>query len=442
MNQPIQKTKRMSNKALHFAIGLCMMGLFACSGDQGKKPEVAGADSAKGLVKDTSIRLPVGFSASTVTQGLGKARHIAVAPNGVIFVKLGSEKDGKGIYRLQDTNGDGTPDQITGFGNYGGTGIAIRKGYLYASSDEEVYRYKLDDNYNVVSPDNPEKIITGLIDRHQHESKSITLDDAGNIYVNIGAYSNSCQIEDRKKGSLGRKPCPILDSAGGIWQFKADQPNQTYGNGTRYATGLRNVVGLDWNTATNTLFVMQHGRDQLHDLFPDMYDTKQSAELPAECMYELHKGSNCGWPYIYYDPFQKKKILAPEYGGDGKKEGAKDIQDPVVAFPAHMAPNGLLFYTGSQFPEKYKNGAFVAFHGSWNRAPEPQKGYFVAFVPFSNGKPSGEWEVFADNFSGGPDKAASGKVDYRPCGLAQGPDGSLYVTDDTKGNVWKISYAK
>ena len=420
-------------------MGLCMMGLFACTGNTDKAPEQAAGAAP---VKDSSIKLPSGFSATIVIEGLGKARHIAVAPNGVVFVKLGHLKDGKGIYRLQDTNGDGKPDQIASFGTFAGTGIAIKKGYLYASSDEDVYRFKLDDNFNVTNPDNPEKIVTGLINRHQHESKSIALDNDGNLYVNIGAYSNSCQLKDRTKGSPGRQPCPILDSAGGIWQFKADQPGQTYGTGLRYATGLRNVVGLDWNTATNTLFVMQHGRDQLHDLFPDLYDTKQSAELPAECMYELHKGSNCGWPYIYYDEFQHKKILAPEYGGDSKKVGGQDAQDPVVAFPGHLAPNGLLFYTGSQFPEKYKNGAFVAFHGSWNRAPEPQKGYFVVFVPFSNGKPSGDWEIFADNFSGGPDKTASGGATYRPCGLAEGPDGSIYVTDDSKGNVWKISYKK
>ena len=420
-------------------MGLCMMGLFACTGNTDKAPEQAAGAAP---VKDSSIKLPSGFSATIVIEGLGKARHIAVAPNGVVFVKLGHLKDGKGIYRLQDTNGDGKPDQIASFGTFAGTGIAIKKGYLYASSDEDVYRFKLDDNFNVTNPDNPEKIVTGLINRHQHESKSIALDNDGNLYVNIGAYSNSCQLKDRTKGSPGRQPCPILDSAGGIWQFKADQPGQTYGTGLRYATGLRNVVGLDWNTATNTLFVMQHGRDQLHDLFPDLYDTKQSAELPAECMYELHKGSNCGWPYIYYDEFQHKKILAPEYGGDSKKVGGQDAQDPVVAFPGHLAPNGLLFYTGSQFPEKYKNGAFVAFHGSWNRAPEPQKGYFVVFVPFSNGKPSGDWEIFADNFSGGPDKTASGGATYRPCGLAEGPDGSIYVTDDSKGNVWKITYKK
>ena len=439
----------MQSKVLHLALALCVTGFFACNSGGNKGQEGSGDSSKAGQGSaisgggiDSTIKLPTGFTATTVAEKLGKARHIAVASNGVIFVKLGGAKDGKGILRLQDTNGDGVPDQATGFGNFGGTGIAIKNGYLYATSDEDVYRYKLDDNFNVTDTANPEKIISGLLNRHEHESKSIALDNDGNIYVNIGAYSNACQFDDRKKGSPGQKPCPILDSAGGIWQFKADKPNQTYGTGVRYATGLRNVVGLDWNTATNSLFVMQHGRDQLHDLFPDMFDTKQSAELPAECMYELHKGSNCGWPYIYYDQFQHKKILAPEFGGDGKKEAGKDAQDPVVAFPGHMAPNGLLFYTGNQFPDKYKNGAFVAFHGSWNRAPEPQKGFFVVFVPFNNGKPSGDWEVFADNFSGGPENTASGKVEHRPCGLAQGPDGSLYVTDDTRGYVWKISYKK
>ena len=209
---------------------------------------------------------------------------------------------------------------------------------------------------------------------------------------------------------------------------------------SRYATGLRNVVGLDWNNTTNTLFVMQHGRDGLHDIFPDMYDTKQSAELPAECMYELKEGVNCGWPYIYYDQFQKKKIVAPEYGGDGKKETTENFIDPVAAFPGHMAPNALLFYTGNMFPEKYKNGAFIAFHGSWNRAPEPQKGYLVAFVPFKDGKPSGDWEIFADNFAGGAAFVSPNKAKHRPCGLAQGPDGALYVSDDSGGTIYKITY--
>jgi glucose/arabinose dehydrogenase len=440
MQKFINKMKKVSRKSLYLLTGLCLTGLVACAAGGGGDKK-GGDKPAKASDAATQLKLPAGFSATTVVETFGRTRHIAVAPNGVLFVKLAKLKDGKGIYRLQDTNGDGKADKITGFGSFPGTGMAISNGYLYASSDEEVFRFKLDGDNNVVS-DQPEKIVTGLLSRHEHEAKAIALDDKGDLFVNIGAYSNACQLVDRTKGSPGDKPCKILDSAGGIWMFKADQPNQTYGTGTRYATGLRNVVGLDWNKATNSLFVMQHGRDQLHDLFPDMWDTKQSAELPAECMYELHPGSNCGWPYIFYDQFQHKKILAPEYGGDGKKTAGEDAQDPVVAFPGHLAPNGLLFYTGSQFPEKYKNGAFIAFHGSWNRAPEPQQGYYVVFQPFKDGKPNGKWEIFADNFSGGPEKAASGRVDYRPCGLAQGPDGSIYVTDDTKGTIWKISYKK
>jgi glucose/arabinose dehydrogenase len=389
---------------------------------------------------DISLTLPNGFNATVFAAGLGKARHITVTPSGYVYVKLASNKKGNTIVRLKDQTGDGVADEELDFGSFKGTGIKVKNGWLYASSDEEVFRFKLNNDGTVANPDQPERIITGLIARGEHEPKAFTLDNSGNIYVNIGAYSNSCQIEDRKVGSMGRKPCPILDSAAGIWQFKADKLNQTYADGIRYATGLRNVVGLDWNTATNTLFVMQHGRDQLHTIFPAMFTDKQNAELPAECMYELHKGSNAGWPYIYYDQIQNKKILAPEYGGDGKKTAGEDAINPVYAFPGHLAPNGLLFYTGHQFPEKYRNGAFIAFHGSWNRAPEPQEGFYVAFVPFSNGKPSGKWEIFANGFSGGPQNTASGGALHRPCGLAEGPDGSLYVTDDVQGTIWRITY--
>jgi glucose/arabinose dehydrogenase len=390
---------------------------------------------------NSSLKLPAGFSAVATETGT-RPRHIAVTTNGLVYLKLNRpNKEGKTILELKQ-GADGTLTPVNGFGNYGGTGIYIKNGYLYASSDTEVFRYKLNANNEVINPNEPEKIITGLINRRMHESKSIVLDNNGNIYVNIGAYSNSCQEKDRQPGSMGIKGCPILDSAGGIWQFKADKPNQTYKDGVRYTTGLRNVVGLDWNQQLNQLFVMQHGRDQLHDIFPAMYTVKESALLPAECLYALKKGDNAGWPYIYYDEFQHKKMQAPEYGGDGKKEGSKDFIDPTVAFPGHLAPNGLLFYTGNQFPERYKNGAFIAFHGSWNRAPEPQAGYFVVFQPFKDGKPAGDWEVFADNFAGSPEKTASGRVDHRPCGLAQAPDGSLYVTDDSKGTVYHITYKK
>ena len=391
---------------------------------------------------NAGLTLPSGFSALTVAENLGQARHIAITKEGDVYVKLSRPKDGKGILFLQDKNKDGKMEVQNSFGDYGGTAMRINNGYLYASSNTDVFRYKLNNNDQVIDPANPENIITGLIDRREHNSKSVTFDNAGNIYVNIGAYSNSCQEKDRTPGSMGRPGCPILDSAGGIWQFKKDKTGQTYGDGEHYATGLRNVVGLDWNQKDNALFVMQHGRDQLHDLFPQFYDSKQSAILPAECMYEIHKDDNAGWPYIYYDELQKKQILMPEYGGNGKKTADKKYLDPVMAFPGHMGPNDLLFYTGNQFPEKYKNGAFIAFHGSWNRSPEPQAGYFVVFVPFDNGKPTGKWEVFADGFAGAKDIASPRDAKHRPCGLAQGPDGSLYVSDDVKGNIYRIMYKK
>ena len=236
---------------------------------------------------NAGLKLPAGFSALKVAENVGRARHLVVNNQGDVYVKLSGKVGDKGILVLRDLNKDGRTEDITGFGNYGGTGIAIHNGYLYASSDEEVFRYKLNAKGAVETPYQPEKIITGLINRRQHESKSITLDKKGNIYVNIGAYSNSCQIKDRQPGSLGMNPCPILDSAGGIWQFKSDVQNQTYGNGTRFATGLRNVVGLDWNNQTNSLYVTQHGRDQLNSLFPKLYDSTTNATLPAETMYDM-----------------------------------------------------------------------------------------------------------------------------------------------------------
>lgn len=390
--------------------------------------------------EENTLKLPAGFSAQIFADDIGRARHLAVTPEGYVYVRLSRLEEGKGFVLLQDLDKDGKAEKQTGFGDYTGTGIAVTKDYLYASSDEDIFRYALDGKGMIKDSGKPERIVTGLINRRQHASKSITLDGRGNVYVNIGAFSNACQEKDRARGSKGMMPCPVLDSAGGIWQFSTSKLDQTYGNGKRYATGLRNVVGLDWNKQANQLFVMQHGRDQLFQLYPELYDAKESAEQPAETMYAISEGDDCGWPYVYYDAEQKKKILAPEYGGDGKKTGGEKAIDPIMTFPAHIAPNALLFYSGTMFPAKYRNGAFIAFHGSWNRAPEPQKGYFVAFVPFRNGKPSGDWEIFADNFAGTDKIASPGEAKHRPCGLAQGPDGALYVSDDVKGTIYKITY--
>jgi glucose/arabinose dehydrogenase len=419
---------------MKFFIPAIFILIVAISCNNENKQEVKGSSPT-----DTTIVLPEGFSATVFADTLGKTRHIAFNSNGDVYVKLETVKNGRGILRLRDTNNDGVADDISGFGDYGGTGIAIKDGYLYATSDDNVYRYKLGQDG---TPDpSGEMIIAGLVNKRQHSGKTIALDNAGNIYVNIGAPSNSCQVDDRATGSPGMNPCPILDSAGGIWQFKADKANQRYADGARYCTGIRNIVALEWNSQANALYGVQHGRDDLDRLFPDKFTEAERVELPAEEMFQIHKGDDFGWPYCYYDPNQKLKVQAPEYGGDGKKTtGCDTKQKPIYAFPAHWAPNGLLFYTGDQFPAKYKNGAFIAFHGSWNRAPQPQAGYSVVFLPFKDGMPSGNYEIFADGFAGA--KKTPNDAAHRPCGLTQGKDGSLYISDDQNGRIWKVTYTK
>lgn len=402
---------------------------------------------------NAGLKLAKGFGALAVVDKIegGTTRHIVVDQSGTIFVKLERLKKGvNGIFQLRDTNGDGKADDIKSFGDYPGTGMAIYNGYLYASSDTSVYRYKM---ANGIVPETaqPEPIVTGLKLERQHASKSLAISPDGKLFVNFGAPSNACQEKDRQKDSKGQDPCPILENYAGIWLFDANKLNQHQRDGRRYASGIRNAVALDWNTAANSLYALQHGRDMLNTLYPDMYTAEQSAELPSEEFLMVKDGSDFGWPYCYYDHFQKKKVLAPEYGGDGKKEDRCAGKDkPIMAFPGHWAPNDVLFYTGNQFPARYKNGAFVCFHGSWNRAPMKQGGYFVAFIPFgTDGRPSGNYEVFAENFAGlnptnkpgSTDLASPGDAQHRPMGLAQGPDGSLYITDSVKGTVYRVMYS-
>ncbi|HKK75455.1 MAG TPA: PQQ-dependent sugar dehydrogenase [Saprospiraceae bacterium] len=428
---------------LNILLGVALLiGSWSCqSGGETTAPETTEPNA--NITYDASISLPDNFTAAVVADSVGRARHIAVRENGDVYVQLYRLKDEKGLVALRDTDGDVRADQMEYFGNYPGTGCAIYNGYLYSSSPDEIYRYELNDG--TLLPDVASKtlIVGGFPDQQQHQQKSFTFDQNGHIYINVGGPSNACQQDARSAGSPGQDPCPQLERQASIWQFDADKPAQTQmKDGVQYARGIRNAVALDWNPATNNLFAMQHGRDQLATLWPGLFSNEESAELPAEEFLSIQEGDDFGWPYCYYNHMVGEKKLAPEYGGDGEQQGrCEGIKSPIMGFPAHMAPNDLLFYTGDQFPARYKNGAFIAFHGSWNRAPLPQKGYFVVFVPMENGQPSGEWEIFAEGFAGAEDIASPRDAEHRPCGLAMGPDGSLYVSDDVKGKIWKISFA-
>jgi hypothetical protein len=170
----------------------------------------------KNTVAD-AIKLPAGFSATVLGTELGATRHLTVSKNGDVYAKLSKLKDGKGILLMRDTNKDGVIDETKYFGNYPGTGVTIKNGYLYASSNTGVMRYKLNANEEIIDIENPEKIVDGLVDKGRDNAKPFVLDNANNIYVTVGSYNDPCREKGTGKGIM---PCSILDSAGGIWKFK------------------------------------------------------------------------------------------------------------------------------------------------------------------------------------------------------------------------------
>ena len=379
------------------------------------------------------ITLPQGFCAVVVADSLGPARHIVVAPNGDLFVALRNMRDVKGgIVALRDTNRDGRMDVRERFGDNGGSGIALRGTELFFATDDAVLRYSIP-RAGLRPAAAPDTVVAQLPTGRSHTAKTIAL-RGNDLFVNIGSPSNSCQTADRQPQSPGQDPCPELDTRAGIWRFDANRTRQTQGDGERWATGIRNAVAI--TVDGNALWAAQHGRDQLVQNWPAHFDTTESAELPAEELLRVERGDDFGWPYCFYDGTAKRKVLAPEYGGDGQQTGrCANVKGPAAAMPAHWAPNGLLFYRGGQFPARYRGGAFIAFHGSWNRAPRPQGGYNLVFVPFTSGA-AGPHEIFANGFAGDSVQPAGAR--HRPVGLAVGPDGSLYVSDDRGGRIWRV----
>lgn len=457
---PNDKSKLVVMKILQFPILrisllIGFLLLQACAGNSSQNQQQASNSASSEGEADTSltdetkerhmsagIELPTGFEATVVHEGVGAARHIAVKENGDVYIALREKEQGKGTVALRDQNGDGKAEKVEYFGDFTGTGVALHKGYLYRTSTDAIYRYPLKAG-ELLPEMERETVVSGLPEQQQHAAKPITFDDNGHIYINVGAPSNACMKESRTKGSPGMDPCPLLKKHAGIWRYKDDEPGQRHDPDNRFASGLRNVVGMTWNDQTGHLYTMMHGRDQLHQFFPDIYTQKESAQLPAGQFHLLEKGDDVGWPYCYYDQMQEKKVLNPEYGGDGDKVGRCDqFKDPLIGFPGHWAPNGLKFYHDREFPKQYQDGAFIAFHGSWNRAPFPQQGYKVVFVPFDGDKPKGddEWQVFADKFAGKEELESPRNAEYRPMGMAIGPDGALYITDSQQGKVWKVKY--
>jgi len=410
-----------------------------------------GADAQACPNDDTGLRLPSGFCATVFADDIGHARDLAVTPNGVVYVNTWSGRyygnklpppDGF-LVALQDKSGAGKADLIERFGatpqsgGAGGSGIAVYNGSIYAEINDRITRYSLPGG-SIVSKDADTNIVSGLPLTGDHPMHPFIIDGKGALFVDVASPSNACQEKNRIPDSPGKNPCAELETRGGVWLYDANKTNQEFSPAERYATGIRNAEGMAFDRA-GRLLVTQHGRDQLHANWPKIYKPDQEATLPAEELLLLKKDGDYGWPECYYDPFVEKLVLAPEYGGDGEKLGvcANKIS-ALAAFPAHWAPNGMVHYDKKQFPERYTNGVFIAFHGSWDRAPYPQGGYNVVFQPLSGDRAAGQCEIFADGFAGKV-KSPQG-AEHRPSGLAVGPDGALYVSDDVTGRIYRIVY--
>jgi glucose/arabinose dehydrogenase/mono/diheme cytochrome c family protein len=427
----------------------CILALWAAHQSRSGS---AKASSTASCSSDAGLLLPAGFCATVFADGIGHARHMAVASNGVVYVNTwsgeyyGNEPAGSGAFliALEDKTGAGKADVIERFGetgqagSKGGTGIGLYKGAIYAEMNDRIVRYALAEG-SIVPHDPPETIVSGLPLGGDHPMHPFIIDAQGSMYVDVATATNSCQPKNRQPKVPGANPCTELETRGGVWRYDANKTNQTFSPAERYSTGIRNAEGFALD-AEGRLFATQHGRDQLHANWPDLYKPAEEATLPSEELLLLKAGGDYGWPECYYDGIQRKLVLAPEYGGDGGKEIGVCAQKtgPVAGFPAHWGPNGLTLYDKTQFPAHYRNGVFVAFHGSWDRAPYPQGGYNVVFQPLSGDRASANCEIFADGFAGTV-KTPEGAV-HRPSGVAVGPDGSMYVSDDIHGTIYRITY--
>lgn len=430
-------------------VGACTDSVASPEPPQPTEPTLARAAaperSAMCDADNGGLTLPANFCASVIARDVGIARHIAVRPNGDIYVALDNSRDGSiigGILALRDADSDGTYETQQKFGPTGGHGIAYHNEQLWFAPIDRVLRFTFSGN-ELVPSGGPDLIATNLPADGDHITKTVVLDGTGGMFVNFGSASNSCQVEDRTDFSPGIDPCPELPIRSGIWRFSASATGQVPSVASRFVTETRNMVALAINPADHLLYGAQNGRDQLFDNWPNLFDAQDDALLPAEELFRFEQGKAYGWPYCYYDEKRHRKVLAPEYGGDGSIVGRCDSrEDPIAVFPAHWAPLSMLFYTGAQFPKRYHGGLFIAFHGSrFDPTQQPAgPGYVVTFTRWEANKPHRNYQTFADGFAGAV--ATPTEADHRPVGLAQAPDGSLIVGDDKAGWIWRIVYTK
>ncbi len=348
---------------------------------------------------------PEGFTVSKYAENLKHPRNMFVASNGDVFVAE-SDDEGKSanqITLLRDTNQDGQPDVQEVFLSdlkqpYG---MLVLNNYFYVGNTDGLVRYPYKEGQNKITAEG-EKILELPAGGYNHHwtRNLLASPDGAKIYISVGSASN-----------VGEYGMEEEERRANILEVNPD------GSGERvYASGLRNPVGIDWAPTTNVLWTAVNERDKIGDeLVPDYLTSVQ-----PEGFY--------GWPYSYFG-----QHVDPRMAGQRPELVEKAIV-PDVPLGAHTASLGLAFYEGDAFPAQYKNGAFIGQHGSWNHSEFV--GYKVVFVPFQNGKPSGEPEDFLTGFIA---NAEQNEVYGRPVGIAMLPDGSMLVADDAGNTIWRVS---
>jgi glucose/arabinose dehydrogenase len=347
-----------------------------------------------------ALKLPPGFRIELWADGVGNARAMALGDRGTLFV--GSRGAGK-VYALRDTDGDGRPDKLTVLADNLNmpSGIAFHDGDLYVAEIQRIWKLPAIEHH-LDSPPKPVSVRDYLPDKSHHGWRFIDFGPDGKLYLAIGAPCNVCEPEtflrDGKTLSFGS--ITRMDADGRNWQT--------------VARGVRNSVGFAWQPGSGKLWFTENGRDMLGDDTP-------SCELNV-----LDKpGEDFGFPYCHAGT-----IADPDFGKLGSCAAAKP---PAALLGPHVAPLGMTFYTGSQFPEEYRGDVFVAEHGSWNRSEKI--GYHVQRLRVDKGKVVGQ-QPFVEGW------LQDGKVSGRPADVLQLPDGSLLISDDDAGRIWRVSYVR
>ena len=377
---------------------------------------------------DDRLQVPDGFCAAVYADDVGSARHLAVAPNGDVYVTTWQEGDRRGgIVALRDTNHDGRADRRRGFGPEGGAGIVIAGRTLWFATWGQILRYEL--GLDSLGPVSPPEIVATALPALEHGARSIAVDSVGRLFLNIGAPSNACERDYPRRDFKGAEPCGELLTSGGIWLFNARGRDQLPTLARRFATGLRHTIALAVNPIDGRLYGVPHGIDHLDRWWPSAgYSALDAANVPAETMFRIDSAGDYHWPYCFFDPRVNAMVVAPAYVGEIAPTRCEGAPAPMATFQAHSAPMAIVWNIGNAFPREYRHATFVALHGSLFHAPDKPRGYGVKVIM----PESREVRDFVVA------RTRLGSPSARPSGLAFLPDGSLLIADDLGRRIWIV----